>query len=56
VSVTNPVPSVRDEIESLLCSYARGFDENDPDLLAECFAVDAERMIASRRTTRDAFG
>lgn len=42
MGVTNPVPTVRDEIENLLCRYARGFDENDPALLAECFTVDAE--------------
>jgi uncharacterized protein (TIGR02246 family) len=34
--------SVRDEIENLFFRYARGFDEDDLDSLAECFTEDAK--------------
>jgi len=39
--------TLRDEIENLLYRYARGFDEQNLDMLADCFTEDAEMVSAA---------
>jgi uncharacterized protein (TIGR02246 family) len=50
--------TLRDEIENLLYRYARGFDEQNLDLLADCFTEDAQMVSAAlvqgRPAIRDA--
>ncbi|GAB2670646.1 hypothetical protein GCM10027271_33680 [Saccharopolyspora gloriosae] len=36
---------VRAEVEDLLAAYALGYDEGDPELIAECFTADAELSL-----------
>jgi ketosteroid isomerase-like protein len=39
--------ALRNQIENLLYRYARGFDEQDLDLLVDCFTEDAELFSAA---------